>query len=359
MQGKDSRKGEKMKVSYKQLSPNLSSKDDFKRQDITTNYKVIETNFDKLSDLLQDNGVMIANIELTNGYRSKSNVIYPATIEFLPLDIDETTLSIDYIHEILSDNGLNHILVATFDPNKAFKYRLFLQIKPITIYSEEEYKQLFSNIPDYISFDKACTNITRDFFIYAHSNYTIKEYFKGNPLEIKENKIDRTSSSPMCSRAERSEAHSSNGKLINHNPLNRSELSNTLKTRRCLWINKDNKTWYAYEVIHSHPVLLDEANIYKLLKQLSKQCKDKIRLSPTEKRKFSIRPDEKVCSSGFFFSNDCILFNDLGTDEFAYDIIDFCAKLIHGKIDKSSRDDICERLIKFFNLPKINPYCLE
>ena len=349
-----------MKVSYKQLPANVSKKEDFKRQDITTNFKSIDTSFDKLSGYLQYNGVIIANsVALKNGYRKKKNAILPATIEFLALDIDKTTLSIDEMHEILREEfDLNHILVATSDPDEAYKYRLFLQTTPIIIKSEEEYKSLFDDIPSYIEFDKVCIDIARPFFIYANSAYTIKEYFKGNPLEIKENEIDRTISLSMCSRAERSEAHSSNGKLTKYT-LKRSELSNTLKTRKCLWWNKNNKTWYAYEVIHSHPKLLDEENIYKLLQNLAKYKADKIRLSPTEKRKFSIRPDEKVCSCGFFFSNDCILFNDLGTDEESYDIIDFLAKLLHGKIDKSSRDDICERLIKFFNLPKINPYCLE
>lgn len=346
-----------MKVSYKQLKANMV-KDDFPKQDITTNYKSIDICFDKLSNLLQFNGVIIAsNIAFKNGYRTKYNAILPTTIEFLALDIDKTELAIDTIHEILMEEfNLNHILVATSDPNEAFKYRLFLQVKPTEIQSEYEYQQLFENIPDYISYDTNCKDIARCFFIYENSAYTIKEYFNGNPLTINQNEIDRTTPSSMCSRAERSEAHSSNGKLTKYT-LNRSELSNTLKTRRYLYAK--DKSWYAYEVIHSHPELLDENNIYKLLKQLSKQHSDKIRLSNTEKRKFSIRPDEKVCSSGFFFSNDCILFKDLGrTDEFAYDIIDFCAKLIHGKIDKSSRDDICERLIKFFNLPKINPYCL-
>ncbi|MBQ7270410.1 MAG: hypothetical protein IJR18_01830 [Campylobacter sp.] len=348
-----------MKVSYKQLPPNLI-KEYFKRQDITRNYKSIDICFDKLSDLLQSNGVMIANIELTNGYRSKSNVDYPVTIEFLPLDIDKTTLSIDTMHEMLMDNDLNHILVATSNPNEAFKYRLFLQINPTTIKSEYEYQQLFSNIPDYISFDTNCTDIARCFFIYENSAYTIKEYFKGNPLGIhKKEKSCNASLSPLCNRTTaKSEARSSSVKGFEKHKL--TTIPNTLKTQKYLCAR--DKSWYNYEAIRYNPVLLDEANIYKLLKTLAKQYPDKIRLSDTGRFKYSVRLDEKVCSGNFYFSDDpdygthCIMFKDLGTTENSCDIIDFCAKLAFGNTTKQSRDRICAGLMKFFKISEINPY---
>lgn len=348
-----------MKVSYKQLPPNLSSKDEFKQQNLVSNFQSMDICFEKLSDLLEHNGIMIANVFLTNGYRKKINAILPTTIEFLSLDIDETTLSIDEMHEILRDNDLNHILVATSNPDNAYKYRLFLQIQSTTINSEEEYKSLFNDIPDYIKFDTACTDIVRDFFIYANSAYTIKEYFKGNSLGI--HKKANASLSLLCNRTTaKSEARSSSVKGFLKHKL--TTIPNTLKTQKYLCAK--DKSWYSYEAIRYNPVLLDEANIHKLLKALARQYPNKIRLSDTDRFKYSIRLDENICSGNFYFSDDpdygnhCIMFKDLGDKENQHtcDIIDFCSKLIYGNTTKQSRDKICERLINSFKLSQINPY---
>ena len=53
------------------------------------------------------------------------------------------------------------------------------------------------------------------------------------------------------------------------------------------------------------------------------------------------------------------MFKDLGTTENSCDVIDFCAKLIHGDTSKKSRDDICSWLMKLFEISELNPYCLE
>lgn len=349
-----------MKISYKQIPANIS-KVEFGKY-ATTNYRAINTNFDKLSDLLQHNGAMVANVELTNGYRAKSNVIYPVTIEFLSLDIDETTLSIDEMHEILMDSDLNHILVATSKPDNAFKYRLFLQTTPITINSEYEYQQLFSNIPDFIPYDTKCIDIARCFYIYGDSAYTIKEYFKGNPLEIKgtykkeSNAFSTTSHSFKCRPTPLSVAKRCSNSNKGFKQYELTNLSFDLKNRKYLCAR--DKSWYSYELIRSNPVLLNAENIYKLLKALSNTYPDKIRLSPTEKLKYSIRLDEAICSGGFYFSNktNCFMFNDLGTNENSCDIIDFCAKLAFGKTDKQSRDRVCAGLMKRFKISEINPY---
>ena len=61
-------KGDIMKVSYKRLPPNLSSKAEFRQQNLVSNFQSMDICFEKLSDLLKHNGIMIANVELTNGY---------------------------------------------------------------------------------------------------------------------------------------------------------------------------------------------------------------------------------------------------------------------------------------------------
>lgn len=343
-----------MKVSYKQLPANIVKKD-FAKYNIVSNFQSIDICFNKLSDLLQSNGVLVANVLLTNGYRSKSNVNYPVIIEFLPLDIDETTLDIDTMHEILRDNELNHILVATSDPDKAYKYRLFLQTTPITINSEEEYKSLFDDIPDYIEFDKNCTDIARGFYIYGNSAYTIKEYFKGNPLGIHKKEKSCISSSLLCNRTTaKSEARSSSVNGFKKHKL--TTIPNTLRTQKYLCAR--DKSWYSYEAIRYNPVLLDEANIHKLLKALANTYSDKIRLSDTDKFKYSVRLDEKEDSGNFYFSDitHCIMFKDLGTTENTCDVIDFCAKLVFGDTSKQSRDKICAGLMKKFKISELNPY---
>lgn len=55
-----------------------------------------------------------------------------------------------------------------------------------------------------------------------------------------------------------------------------------------------------------------------------------------------------------FFAQDRFLFGDFGTNEKLVDIIDFVQQVTH-----LSRNEICQRLITMFKIPRANPYYQE
>lgn len=207
-----------MKFSYKYVQ--ASTKEAYKRLSAKV-YETREDSFKEFSDYLASDAIVIPNIAFKDNHKMLHNAILPTMFEMLAFDVDDTSIDIDTMHEMLTDYNINHILVCTSNPDNKCKYRVFLELKPIEISSHTQLPELYSFVPSFIPYDKAAVDLARCYFIYEKLEYTIKEYHNGKPIEVTlTNKVQPRQHTPTCEYS-----------------VNNPKLSYKAKTTQCVYHN--------------------------------------------------------------------------------------------------------------------------
>ena len=95
-------------------------------------------------------------------------------------DVDVTTISDVEMHKILS--SLNHHIARTSDPDKAYKYRVIIELSKTVKLTREEWKPFMQSIATTIGIGKV-DRLPMSQVLYGYDNRTVMSQVSGNTID--------------------------------------------------------------------------------------------------------------------------------------------------------------------------------
>lgn len=138
-------------------------------------YEVGETTFEELSDLLTGS-FAYSPFRFKDGIRRKEN-IYGGT-KWLVLDIDDTPISAEECHFMLSD--INHHIALSSDPNNQFKYRVIIELDASVELDSTSWKHFYLAIASDLALH--VDPLPQSQIYYAYPNRDVYSTLDAEPL---------------------------------------------------------------------------------------------------------------------------------------------------------------------------------
>lgn len=144
-----------------------------------TGYKTAEVSFEDLPDLLEGN-FAFSPFVFADGVRLKDNII--GGTRCLVLDVDDTTLSDEDAHFILS--GINHHIARSSDPNNPYKYRVLIELDSVVKLSNMAWVYFYIEITKSLGLTVDTLPQSQIFYAYGHEGTL--SCTDGTPLETRD-----------------------------------------------------------------------------------------------------------------------------------------------------------------------------
>ena len=141
-------------------------------------YTCIETTFDKLQELLEDD-YAFTPFKFKNGIRNKDNII--SGCKWLVLDVDDSEITDEECHLMLSD--LNHFIVRTSNKDNANKYRVLIELDTEINVPDTQWTRLIDNIGKDLGLK--CDLVPKSQIYFSYSDRNILSILNENTLHIK------------------------------------------------------------------------------------------------------------------------------------------------------------------------------
>ena len=140
-----------------------------------------QTSFDKLSALLINDTAYTA-FKFQDGKRKNENIISGAT--WLAIDVDDSDITIDEMHDILQD--YNHHIASTSDKDNPYKFRIILELSSVVDVPVREWKQFVVNVAKDLGIDMDPVSCTKSQIMFGYKGSKIYSTIDSDPYDVSE-----------------------------------------------------------------------------------------------------------------------------------------------------------------------------
>lgn len=142
-------------------------------------YEIANTTFAELSQLLEGD-FAYSPFKFSGGVRGKSNIM--SGTKWLVLDVDESIISAQEVHFMLSD--INHHIALSSDPNNEYKFRVLLELDSVVELSPIAWKHFCQLITTDLAIKADPLPQSQIFFSYA--GRPVYSEIDSAPLEVRD-----------------------------------------------------------------------------------------------------------------------------------------------------------------------------
>ena len=142
-------------------------------------YDVADTKFTELGDLLEG-AFAYSPFKFKDNTRGKDHIM--GGTKWLVLDVDDSTLTAEEAHVLLSD--LNHHIALTSDPNNQFKFRILLELDSVVELNPMMWKQFYLAIAQDLALK--VDPLPQSQIFYSYPGREVLSVTDGSPIEVKE-----------------------------------------------------------------------------------------------------------------------------------------------------------------------------
>ena len=157
----------------------LQGSKDFRNKHCDKGYKYITGSFNNIAANILTKDITYSPFQFANGVRGNDNII--SSCKWIALDIDNSDITDDSLHEILED--LKHIIVRTSDNNNPYKFRLLLEFDNIVDVPSSKWKRFLESIADELAINIDILPKAQIFHSYAGRQ--ILTNFEGKLFTVK------------------------------------------------------------------------------------------------------------------------------------------------------------------------------
>ena len=141
--------------------------------------EVAETTFAELGDLLKGD-FAYSPYRFKDGIRNKDNLL-PGT-KWLVLDIDDSTITADEAHFILSD--VNHHIALSSNPDNEFKFRVIVELEAVVTLDADTWRYFYKSIARELALNVDPLPQSQLFFSYSTS--PVQSVLDGEPIKVRD-----------------------------------------------------------------------------------------------------------------------------------------------------------------------------
>ncbi len=137
------------------------------------------TTFAKLA-VLASNDTAYTPFKFTDGKRKNDNIISGAT--WVALDVDDSEVSIDEMHDIL--DGINHHVVTTSNPDNPYKFRVLLEFSNVVDLPVREWKQFGKELGKELGINIDPVTFTKSQIMFGYAGSKILSTVDEDPYDV-------------------------------------------------------------------------------------------------------------------------------------------------------------------------------